>query len=455
MNESIGLKYTNSKDGANCEVAGIGTCTDTEIIIPASYNGKPVIKINGCAFDSCSKIEHIAIPDSITSIGARAFYACTSIQYIAIPFGVKSISNSVFENCNSLKSITIPSSVERICSYAFDYCKALTDVYYEGTDEQWSNITIGDGNDALTNANIIFVGEEIEDSVGVEYTSYYNVPNCYVSGIGDCTETDIVIGLNPLEDKKLVTEIDADAFYDCSSLTSVMLPPSITTIGSSAFAGCASLRYISMPDSVTEIGEEAFYDCSSLTSISIPSNVTNIGHLALHGCSSLISINVDKGNANYKSIDGNLYSKDGTTLIQYAAGKPNKSFAIPTGVTSIGNNAFDGCKNLKSIKIPSSVTSIGRGAFEYCISLTNITIPSSVTSICDWAFSGCTNLTSITIPESVISMGWDVFSGCKSLTIYCESTSCPSGWGSCWNDCYYSHYNRTNRCTVVWGFKGK
>ena len=431
MEQSIGLKYTPSKDETSWTVSGIGNCSDEEIIIPSEYNGKPITGIDGCAFDSCSQIEHIAISDSVIKIGARAFYACTKLQHVALPSSITSISNSAFEGCTSLKSISIPASVTRICSYAFDYCKALTDVYYEGTDEQWDNITIGNGNDALISANIKFIGGKIKSSAGVEYTFYYNDPDCYVSKIGSCTETDIVIALNALENKKLVTAIDSYAFQNCSHLTSVAIPPSVKTIGYNAFSGCTSLRYVSMPDSVTEIGENAFDNCSSLTSISIPSSVTHIGSDAFYDCSSLIAINVDEKNTEYKSIDGNLYSKDGTTLIQYATGKANTSFTIPTGVTRIGSNAFQGCKNLKSITITSSVTEICNYAFFWCTGLTEIKIPNSVVSIGDSAFYKCTNLKSVTIPSGVTNIKDDVFSHCTSLT----SVTIPSSvtnihWGA-------------------------
>ena len=118
----------------------------------------------------------------------------------------------------------------------------------------------------------------------------------------------------------------------------------------------------------------------------------------------------------YKSIDGNIYSKDEKTLIQYATGKTNASFVIPDSVTSIGENAFSGCYSLTSITIPDSVTSIGDSAFSWCDSLTSVTIGSGVTSIGDSAFFYCNSLTSITIPDSVTIIGARAFSCCLSLT---------------------------------------
>ena len=104
-----------------------------------------------------------------------------------------------------------------------------------------------------------------------------------------------------------------------------------------------------IPDSVTSIGHWAFSGCSSLTSIVIPDSVTSIGQHAFYHCNALASITVNANNPNYKSSDGNLYTKDGKTLIQYAVGKTDKTFTVPDGVTSIGDRAFDSCTALKDI----------------------------------------------------------------------------------------------------------
>ena len=167
---------------------------------------------------------------------------------------------------------------------------------------------------------------------------------------------------------------------------------------------------------VTDINFYAFDSCTSLTSVTIPNSVTNIGYEAFAGCGSLTNIEVDENNANYSSLDGNLYDKAKTELIRYANGKTATSFTIPNSVTSIGEWAFSNCSNLTSVTIGDSVTNINFHAFDSCSNLTSVTIGSSVTSIGDYAFSNCSNLTSVAIGDSVTSIGEGTFYYCYSLT---------------------------------------
>ena len=166
-------------------------------------------------------------------------------------------------------------------------------------------------------------------------------------------------------------------------------------LGYAAFSDCSGLTSLTIPSSVTSIGEYAFDGCSGLTSLTIPSSVTSIGESAFEGCSGLTSL------------------------------------TIPSSVTSIGGSAFFGCSGLTSFTIPSSVTSISYCAFLGCSGLTSFTIPSSVTSIGWGAFCGCSGLTSIYVyTEKLPNMGSDVFDGCdaKKCTVYVPKGTYDDYW---------------------------
>lgn len=190
-----------------------------------------------------------------------------------------------------------------------------------------------------------------------------------------------------------VTAIGKEAFYSCDALTSVIIPDGVTEIGEEAFSKCYKLASITLPDSVTEIGRGAFFFCSALTSITLPEGVTTIGNYVFSSCIILDEIEVSPENPNYTSVDGVLFTKDMKTLIQYPEGKSNSEYAIPDGVTTIGDNAFFSCDFLTSVTIPDSVKTIGDRAFYLCTALLSITIPNSVTKIGEGTFSQCPNLT--------------------------------------------------------------
>ncbi|HZM02402.1 MAG TPA: leucine-rich repeat domain-containing protein [Candidatus Saccharimonadales bacterium] len=212
-----------------------------------------------------------------------------------------------------------------------------------------------------------------------------------------------------------VTSIAFGAFLACGSLTSITIPESVTSIGEAAFDNCTNLTSVNLANGIASIGANAFFRCPSLASVIIPESVTNIGDDPFGASISLKSITVDTNNLFYSSVNGVLFDKNQTTLIQYPSGLSG-IYTIPGSVNSIADNAFGSCTNLNSVIVPASVSSIGVSAFDDCISLTNVNIANGVTNIGYGAFHDCTSLTSMTIPASVTSIGDLAFVGCNGLT---------------------------------------
>ena len=193
-------------------------------------------------------------------------------------------------------------------------------------------------------------------------------------------------------------------FLNNKKVTKLIIPDDVTNISSYAFSGCRDLTSVTIPNSVKEIGASAFKGCSSLTSVTIPNSVTSVGSNAFDGTPWFDN-----------QPDGLVYV--GKVAYKYKGEMPTYSrITIKDGTFEIASDAFFGCSGLTSVTIPNSVTSIGREAFSSCSGLTSITIPNSVAYIGDYAFSGCSGLTSVTIPNSVTSIGGDAFRGCSGLT---------------------------------------
>lgn len=329
-------------------------------------------------------IKSVTIGEGVTSIGSDAFYDCTLLKSITIPEGVTSIGSSAFNRCTSLTSITIPEGVTSIGSYAFYNCSSLT------------SITIPDsvtsiGSDAFYGCTGI-----IQKENGVSYVDKWMI---------DCDTSVTAVAL-----RKNTVGIGNASFYNCSSLTSITIPDSVTIISDSAFYNCSSLTSIAIPASVTTIGYRAFYNCENLMSITIPDSVIFISNEAFSGCSSLTSVYITDLVAwcKIQFDETQFYGSQANPLCNaaklYLNGKLVTMLDIPSGVTAINNYAFSGC-----------------------ISITSIIIPDSVNFIGEHAFSGCSNLTSIIIPDSVISIGGYAFTN-PNTVFFCEFNSVPASW---------------------------
>lgn len=351
----------------NNEYSGSVTIPSTVTHNGLSY---PVTTIGEAAFQNCTALTSVTIPNSVTSIDKEAFMNCTGLTgELVIPNSVITIDDLAFCYCSGLTNVTFGNSVTTIGENAFSECTSLT---------------------SLTLPNSITTIKDVAFAGCTGLTGELVIPNS-ITNLGASVFVDCS-GLTSATIPSSITRISDELFFDCSGLTSVNLPSTITFIGDAAFEGCSGLTSftipnavdsiiysafkrctglieIVIPNSVTYLGKHVFSDCTGLTSAIIGSSVSEIKEDAFGGCTSLTSIVVADDNAVFDSRD------NCNGIIETATNKlicGCKTTVIPNTVTTIGDAAFEEMSTMTSVTIPASVTYIEEYAFDYCIGLTSV-----------------------------------------------------------------------------------
>ena len=410
------------------------------VTIPDSvkYNNYtyPVKTIGTSAFSSCSNLQSVTLPNTITTINTDAFYGCVKLGSVNLPEGLQTIGIDAFYNCN-LTSITIPSTVTSIGRRAFQGNATISVTWLPPT------CTIQTSTDAPFYS---------QNSTITSFTFGPNVQTvpsyiCY-----NMSQIDTIV-LPPS-----VNSLGTYAFAYCKKLKSINLPATQKTIPQNFLTGCSSLESIELPATVTTISTDAFYYCTSLKSINLPEGLQSIGVDALRYCKldsitipstvttisnrafqdnpltsvTWLPVNCSIGTSN----DAPFYKQQNSTITSFTFGDQVQTvpsyicynmsqldtIVLPPSVKSLGTYAFAYCTNLKSINLPTTQKTIPQNFLTGCSSLESIELPSTVTTISTDAFYYCTSLKSINLPEGLQSIGVDALRYCKLDSITIPST---------------------------------
>lgn len=374
-----------------------------------------VVDLKGCAFSGCTSLVSVVLSENLTTIETAMFSSCTSLKEISFPKNITHIDDCAFEKCSALTSVTIPDNVLTIGGSVFYNASNLKKVYlpqnnisYVGSGycfPRTSLLIVYENTSSHTYAkdggfaHYVWDGSNEPEFYSDDKFTYY-ISNGEATVLHyDSTDTTVIVpdSVNNIPVTKLQS-----TFYNCTDLTSVSLPSTLTSIDASAFYGCEKLTSISIPSSVVSIGAYAFYKCAELTAIDIPESVTSIGDLAFYDCLGLTSF----------VIPNSITRIERAT---FSGCKNMESITLPQDLNYIGNSVFWYCSNLQSIDIPENVTYIGEGAFGFCEQITSIQLPKGISTIYEDTFNGCNKLTSVIIPQSVTSIGAFAFYKCTSL----------------------------------------
>ena len=276
-----------------------------------------VTSIGVSAFEYCTGLTSVTLPNSVTSIGGDAFYHCTGLTSVSLPNSVTSIGVYAFYECSGLTSITIPNSVTTIGKYAFRRCTGLTSVTLSNSVTEIGKYAFADCEN-LKSINVVKDNLHYCSENGVLFdNTKKRLIQCPCGIKGNYAIPDGV------------TTIEDGAFLVCAGLTSVTIPNSVTSIGGGTFAGCAGLTSVTIPNSVTKIDIDAFRECSVLTNVTIGNSITTIGTNAFLKCTGLTILTIE--NATPPEIYGHILSDVAKNMTIYVPAESVEKYKAAKG----------------------------------------------------------------------------------------------------------------------------
>ena len=399
---------TKAVIGSNVENLSLHTfreCTNlTRVILPDNLKS-----ISAYAFYGCSKLKDIVIPDKTFYIGEEAFKGCSLLANTYFMGNAPTMGNLVFESCAAGFKVNYINGKTGFTNPWFTYTAALftplaapeivvsTSEPVSGIVEVTVNYPAGKASN-VQNKEYKLSGSGWEVYTGSvalasrktfsaaytdlngkpSYRSTHEVNNVFndftlVENAGKLTITRYIgaggsVIVPATIDRMPVVAIADNAFNSFPAITDVIIADGVTSIGESAFYGCSGMQNVTLPGTLASIGVNAFYG-TYLNSVFIPKSVLSIGRSAFSACTTLDEILVDDENPNYEDIDGVLFNKSKTSLIQFPAGSAEE-YTVPAGVTLITKKAFANSPELYKVTIPAAVTTVSDAAFENCPNLT-------------------------------------------------------------------------------------
>ncbi len=301
------LMFALNSDETSYYVSDCNESASGELVIPSTYNGKPVARIGDNAFNGCTGLTGVTIPDSVTNIGEYAFRECTGLTSITIPNSVTVIEHSAFGDCSSLVDITIGSGVTSIGERAFSWCTGLTNIAIPDSVSSIGRFAFI-GCTSLTGIwvdedNIVYSSDERGVLFNKDKTELIRAPQGMTGNyvIPDSVTSIFAVGAAYGGDT---------AFSGCTGLTSITIANGITTLGQEQFARCTGLTSITIPDGVTNIDLCAFLKCSGLINITIPDSVTSIDSSAFYECTGLTDVYYGGTEAQWTAVTIDEYGND-------------------------------------------------------------------------------------------------------------------------------------------------
>ncbi len=421
INEDDGVPYTyvELEDGT-IEIRSY-TGKRRYITIPEYIDGKVVSSIGEDAFAGNTRLREVQLPPQLNKILDRAFQGCSNLVFMNIPDSVTQIGEYAFADNVRLSAVSFStgSQLTAIGSFAFKNCgnmlrfeipgtvTSLDGSAFYGTTDLRQFAVLGQSDTFAVTDGVLF---DLSGSRVVAYPAgragVYTLPNTVVY-IGDYA---FAFARMATIDLHGVSTVGGSAFA-YSRLETLVLPDSVTSLGGAAFAWNSSLREITLSSNVTRIPNRAFFHCSALEQITIPRKVTEIAYSAFGGNISLEKVVFESG-SQLTVIGGNAFENTGL-----------QELLIPASVVSIGQAAFNGDHSLISVDFEagSDLSVIGSEAFGYTYSLKNLALPEGLAEIESYAFSN-SGLEEVTLPASLQKLGVGVFASCHSLkNIYVAS----------------------------------